>query len=164
MVRRVDLCLCLFLMLWTCSAAFAQEDTPRGEFNLGWSYLNGSNSSGHGFNIGIAESATSWFQVEAQFDANYRLADYHYDLYTTVAGPKIPFRMKRFTPYGHVLAGASYFRAFGRTGADFAMKVGGGVDVILSPLISARFGMDDLIVWNPVRHYLLLNAGMVVRF
>jgi hypothetical protein len=169
MVRRVDLCLCLFLLLLTCcSAAFAQEDTPRAEFNVGWSYLRSATDntgySGHGFNMGIAESATSWFQVEAQFDADFRLGGNHYDLYTTTIGPKIPFRMKRIAPFGHFLVGASYFRAFGRTGADFAMKMGGGVDFILTPLLSARVGVDDLVVWNPIRHYLLLNAGVVVRF
>jgi hypothetical protein len=165
MVRRVDLCLCLFLLLLTCSgAAFAQEDTPRAEFNVGWSYLTNSTYGSHGFNIGIAESAASWFQVEAQLDANFRLGGNHYDLYTTVIGPKIPFRMKRITPYGHVLVGASYFRAFGRTGADFAMKMGGGVDFVLTPLLSARFGINDLVIWDPVRHYLLMDAGLVVRF
>ena len=165
MVRRVDLCLCLILLLLTCiSAAFAQEDAPRAEFNVGWSYLDSSTYTGHGFNVGMAESATSWFQVEAQFDANFDLADYHYDLYTLVAGAKIPFRMKRITPFGHVLFGASMFRAFGNTSPDLAMKVGGGVDFMLTPLLSARIGVDDLVVWNPVRHYLLVNAGMVFKF
>lgn len=165
MVRRVDLYLILYLLiLFGVGAAYAQGEPPRGEFNVGYTYLTNFSFGGHGFNVGYAESANSWFQVEVQFDGHFNLGTTSFDQYTTVAGPKFVLRTKRLTPFAHFLLGASHFRAFGSTGNEFAMKFGGGVDVALSPSLSARIGLNDLVVWNPVVHRLVFDTGLVVRF
>jgi opacity protein-like surface antigen len=165
MVRRVDLCLSLFLVILSgFSAAYAQDESPRNEFNVGYTYLTDLNFGSHGFNVGFAESATSWFQVEAQFDAHFNLGKTTFDQYTTIAGPKFALRTGRLTPYVHFLLGASHFRAFNRTGTEFAIKYGGGVDINLTPTLSARIGLNDLVIWNPVSHRMVLDTGLVVRF
>jgi len=152
------------VMINTTPAQPPQSQPLKSEFNVGFSYLTDFNFGGSGFTVGYAEKATPWFQVEVQLDANFNLGPTTFDQYTTTGGPKFSLPGKRLTPYVHMLLGASHFRAFNRTGTEFAVKYGGGLDVTLTRNWAARFELNDLVIWNPITHNLQVNTGLVVRF
>ncbi len=167
MVRQLSLLIALAAVI-SCfpleQAASAQSIEPRNEFNVGFSYLTDFEFGGSGFTVGYAQKAKSWFEVEVQFDANFNLGGTTFDQYTIGSGPKFMLPGKRLTPFVHMLLGASNFRAFNSTGSEFAIKYGAGVDVSLNHQWSARFELNDLVVWNPATHNLQVNTGLVVRF
>lgn len=146
------------------NSVFAQQSVAKHEFNVGFSYMTDFNMGGSGFTVGYAERAKPWFQVALEFDANFNLAGTTFDNYSTLGGPRFSLPGKRISPFVQVMAGASHFRAFGRTGSEFSMKYGGGVDVHLKHNLLARLELGDLVIWNPTTHYLQLNTGLVFRF
>jgi hypothetical protein len=154
----------IIMVLAMMSVGVAQQGVPKHEFDVGFSYLTDFDMGGSGFTVGYAERATPWFQVVVEFDANFNLAGTTFDNYSTLAGPRFSLPGKRIIPFVQMMVGASHFRAFGRTGSEFSMKYGGGIDVKLKHNLLARVELGDLVIWNPATHYLQLNTGMVFRF
>jgi outer membrane immunogenic protein len=193
-MRRVLLCLIPIVVL--VSSVHAQE-VPRVELFGGYSYLNLDTTGRtnrlnfNGFDTNVTFNVNRHLGVEVDFaghfqtpcdqgiaiQANNRCADWAY-----MAGPKVSFRKKRFSPFAHVLFGGDRFSNTNLTGGGFttsqtswSMAAGGGLDFTVSPRISVRVAQfdyfmtnHDLIIGNFVdpghQNHFRISTGIVFKF
>ncbi len=115
------------------------EENPRAEIYVGYAALAGFNGSA-AFNL------NRWVGIVGDF--SYRIAEYYADkpLQTFTAGPKASMRLVRgLTPFVHALIGGarsgcgSFSDSSGcRPGTDFALILGGGVDIKIKKEVAIR--------------------------
>jgi opacity protein-like surface antigen len=132
----------------------------------------------HGWNASATVNINKWLGVEADFSGHYgprfdeggflpnprsNLRQHHH---TFLFGPKFTVRNNsRFTPYAHIMFGLAKAQVLiiglddfgGATDKDFAMAMGGGVDIKLGDRIAIRPAQVDYI---PARLFSDLNFSL----
>ena len=149
------------------ASAQTSDDAPKGEVFAGYSFVSidtaGFRDRGevHGFNVTGAGHFNNWFSLAGEVSGHYEGgAALHY----AVGGPRITYRSgSRVEPYAHVMAGAALFDVDG----NFAMTVGGGVDVKVNDGLAIRAVQVDyapIFVDNFTLHNVKVSTGVVFRF
>jgi opacity protein-like surface antigen len=147
-------------VLFAASPAFAQNDqdetvTPQAEIYAGYYYVrfnvsvNGNpfpapgGFNGNGGGGQLEYNVTKWLGIVGDFAGYHVSAQPSVGVFSYLFGPRINFRRKRQTaiPFVHVLLGGLDANGnIGRVGSQttFAMTVGGGVDLKVSPSVAIR--------------------------
>jgi len=132
--------------------AQGQKDYPRVEIAGGYSPLivdRARRNMPKGWTAGVAVNLHRNFGIESNFAGHYglfplpRVVD-SYHLFQ--AGPRVTFRLKRLTPWGHALFGVSQSRIEGRViKTSFAGTFGGGLDVNVHKRVALRVVQADYV-------------------
>lgn len=154
------------LILMASSAAMAQGETPKAEIAGNYTYIRfsgGANCNGGGGSI--AANLNSWFGVVGDFSGCKVTGD---NAFAYLFGPKIAYRSSgRATPYFQVLFGGMRLSGGGFSSNAFAMTVGGGLDVKVSPQVAIRLAQGEYLMtrFGGVRqNNFRLESGIVFRF
>ena len=149
------------------ASAQTSDETPKGEVFAGYSFLSidtaGFRDRGevHGFNVTGAGHFNKYFSLAGEVSGHYESGD---ALHYVVGGPRVTYRSaSRVEPYAHVMAGA----AVANSNANFAMTVGGGVDVKVNDGFAIRAVQVDyapIFVDNFTLHNVKVSTGVVFRF
>ncbi len=168
------------------------QETPKVEFAAGYNYFRANIVpscacfSGHGGSASFTANANRWFGITAEIGVvhagNVQSSGRGLTLLTYQAGPRFSIRKHdRATPYFHALFGGA--RASGslydvplpgraRTGPDasWALTLGGGLDVNLTPRVAFRAFQVDWVHTrlhngsNDLQNSLRVTTGLVFRF
>jgi opacity protein-like surface antigen len=158
----------------------AQSSYPTTEIYGGYSYLSaqpiGSDRTGmHGWGFSFAGNFGSRWGGVAEFSGHYGEAEFtdlggtvsvDTTVYTFLFGPRISARGTAATGFGHVLVGGANLRLLGGSRTDFAMAIGGGVDINAGDNFAIRVGQVDYLPnrmggqWNSDFRF---QAGVVVK-
>ncbi|HSE98894.1 MAG TPA: outer membrane beta-barrel protein [Blastocatellia bacterium] len=169
----------LFMMIAVLFAAAipaqAQDSYPSAEIFGGYAYFNADvfeREHLHGFGVSFTGNLGPRVGLVAEFSGHYGSIDIpgdelDFSTYTFLFGPRFSARSDRVTAFGHVLLGGVRSKVEDFDGVtDFAMAIGGGVDVTASSSIGIRVFQADYV---PVRssgdwsHNFRLMAGIVLR-
>jgi hypothetical protein len=163
--------------------AHAQESYPVVEMFGGYSYLSAEVLGDReglgtpGFIASVAGNVTHNFGIAGEISGHYGNLtilgirpdpQFDADVYTFLIGPRFTARRGNLNYFGHVLFGGarSKVEAFG-SDTDFAMAVGGGIDVNASKEIAVRlFQVDYLPVFasGETANNFRFSIGFVYRF
>jgi hypothetical protein len=160
----------LFLIPAGAAAAFAQsgDETPKAEVFAGYSLLSydtgsfvNDRTAVHGGEVSATGNVNHWLGIEGDVSGHFRGGD---AVFYATAGPRFTYRgAGKVEPYAHVLAGG----AFGSGVNQFAMTVGGGVDVKVNDKVAIRVIQAD---YAPIFYHdgtvnnARISAGVVFRF
>jgi len=142
--------LVLVLLPLSCWA----QDTPQAEVFAGYSYIRvnppGAPAANlHGVDFSVAGNVNNWFGVVADF-GYARSHGYLVDVNATsyLFGPRFSYRgNEKVTPFFQTLFGGVRSSAAGVSENNFAMTVGGGVDINVHPNIAIRpFQVEYLMI------------------
>lgn len=130
--------------------AWAQNDYPRGEVFLGYSYANidviADRVHAAGFEISGAGNLHRNWGLEGDVSGHFgSLGGSHFQNWLFLGGPRAAKRFHRATPFAHALFGANHFRIAGESSTDFAMAYGGGLDVNVSDHVALRAVQADYV-------------------
>lgn len=177
-------CVLVFLGLLVFAApAWAQNDYPRGEFFVGYSYANldvvVDRLHASGFEVSGTGNFHRNFGIEADLSGHYGSVDVdpdrrggeHFQNYLFLAGPRLAGRYEQFTPFAHALFGGNHFRIAGESSTDFAMAYGGGVDVSVNDHWAIRVVQADYVYVRASEagisansHSVRVSAGLTYRW
>ena len=151
---------CAMVLLARAESGWAQEP---GSFEVAGGYsVLGDTELVDGFGLGWFAAggwqATAWLSLTGEVSRHRRTQDVGFiDIEVTfqavLAGPRILWPAPRFTPFVHILAGATRLDVVARTsipvdsvGNDAAtygtLQIGGGFDVPLAGRLALRVGAD----------------------
>jgi len=151
----------------------------------------------YGWDASIAGNLNHWFGLVGEFSGHYGtgfdssfiiivptppaiVTDVDSSVYTFLFGPRFSYRKdRRLTPYGHVLPGfarssvsvtvisrgATFHSS--ATSTDFAMAVGGGVDLRLTRSLAFRMIQADYLltrIGDTTQNNARITTGLVYRF
>ncbi len=166
--------LLIAVLLMVSASAQAQTDYPSAEVFGGYTYLNDEvvdRESFHGWGFGIQGNLSSRFGLVSEFTGTYGnvelgLVDLDTSTYTYLFGPRVSARSERATGFAHILVGGATTRIEGSSGTDFALAVGGGVDVHVNKNISIRLAQVDYlpIFSSDTRNNFRYMGGVVIKF
>ncbi|MGH9836808.1 MAG: hypothetical protein ACRD9Y_27595, partial [Blastocatellia bacterium] len=167
----------------------AQNGFPKAEI---WGTYNllvtdtdfSDNRSLNGWGAGFQGNFNGYFGLVAEFGGNYGSSDVlvappgtgtinvNTSIYTYLLGPRASYRTKQYTAFGHFLLGGARLKVQSATNTQFAMAIGGGVDVNLTERFAIRAGQFDYLPINsdlPLNggswlHNFRYQAGVVVKF
>ena len=166
MKLRLAILLTVFLF---ATPVFAQGDLFVG-YSLGLVDL-GTTETFNGFTVAGAGAISETIAIEGDFSFHTGsvptgLGSLDIDIMTFAAGPRFTFDREGPKPYVHTLAGFSRLSAFGGSSTDFALILGGGVDVPAGDKVSLRFGVDYVPVFlsGTTANNIRVIAGVVFRF
>jgi opacity protein-like surface antigen len=150
------------------AVSFGQASAPKGEIALGYSFINvhpdlppitSYNINGGG--AAFVYNPTPKFGIKAEFmdytggGAQLRAAGYNGNvsgnLFTYLFGPQIAIHRGRYQPFTEALFGAGHSGSYatiyntihgiqsgGSSNNSFAMELGGGLDIAVTPYVSIR--------------------------
>jgi len=182
--------LAIITILLTASVvANAQNGYPKAEV---WGTYNllvvdndfSDNRSLNGWGAGFQGNFNGLFGLVAEFGGTYGSSDIpvlppgtgtrnvNTSVYTYLLGPRVSYRASQYTAFGHFLAGGARLKVEGSTNTQFAMAIGGGVDINLTDRFAIRAGQFDYLPINsdlPVSGSSWLQnfryqAGVVIKF
>ena len=128
--------------------AFAQIDFFAG-YSLG--IVDIGPETAHGFTLSGSGAVTDKIVIEGDFTFQTAsvatgFGSININVMTFTAGPRFVLNgtvnSNKFKPYVHALAGMGRLSAFGGSSTDFALILGGGVDVPTGNKFNFRFGAD----------------------
>lgn len=182
----------LAVLLLAASSTQAQESYPKVEIYGGYSFLNSNqfpdreNLNSPGFGASIAGNVTKNFGLVAEVSGNYGQAtlpglvpgvtvpEFDTDVHTFLFGPRVTSRSTGFDVFGHVLFGGARTKVERfESDTDFAMAVGGGLDINVSKPIAVRIFQVDYLPIKSDRnlfrnedwsHNVRFQIGVVFRF
>src|SRR5262245_16624348 len=150
----------LCLMVVGFARPAAAQDTPKAEVSGGYNWLAGKSSSDEewtkfpkGWYADVAGNVSDTLSIVGQVTGNYKTfdddpdGDFKLKLHTFLAGIRgsSPGKVRGF---GQFLVGAANFKGsvpgFSATETDFAIQLGGGVNVMGSGGVGLRVGVDYL--------------------
>ncbi len=141
------------------------QDTPKGEFFAGYSYMYDDVGNGHlnlnGFETSGAVNVNKWFGVVGDFSGHFG----DHDHYSYMGGPRFTYRAGRVTPFAQVLFGGDTV-AKGGSNTAFAMAVGGGVDAKINDNVTFRIVQVDYhpLFYDNVAQNVRVSTGIVFTF
>jgi opacity protein-like surface antigen len=178
-------------MLLALPVLASAQELPRTEIFGGYSYMRldqdgQTDQDLNGFNTSFTYNFNSFLGATAEFSAFFgttqmatttgMLTTVDQDNYFYLFGPKFTFRgNERFTPFAHVLLGAvtqDVGQVAGSTmstanNTQFAMALGGGLDVSVTERISLRAIQADYVltrlVANTNQNNIRASAGFVLK-
>jgi opacity protein-like surface antigen len=180
--------LLVFAMLLALPILASAQELPRTEIFGGYSYMrldadNQTDQDLNGFNTSFTYNFNSFLGATAEFSAFFgttqvasgtTLTTVDQDMYFYLFGPKFTFRgNERFTPFAHVLLGGvtqdvqSVGGLTTSNNTQFAMALGGGLDVSVTERISLRAIQADYVltrlVANTNQNNIRASAGFVLK-
>lgn len=170
--KYILIALCAFAMT---VPAVAQE-YPKAEIFGGYQYTRIGGSGGlnaNGWNAAASGNINRWFGVTGDFSSAYKsVGGANAKAYTYTFGPTLSARGKRVTSFAHVLFGGFHasagFQGLSQSTNGFAMIVGGGVDVKVTPHVAVRLIQPDWIMWRTQglteKKNARISSGVVFRF
>jgi opacity protein-like surface antigen len=153
---------------WEAAAGFSVDSVDTGLSNAG--VTSGNREAALGFDTSATGYFNKNFGIEGDFDGHFRSRTFtgigtggsnvnsHFSTYNFLAGPHYRFvTSSKVTPFVHVLLGGNHSKlsfdnnlalpfSLSNSETDFAMKIGGGVDLGLTRRTALRLGGD----YNPV--------------
>jgi opacity protein-like surface antigen len=166
------------------------QELPRTEIFGGYSYMRldqdgQTDQDLNGFNTSFTYNFNSFLGATAEFSAFFGttqmatttgMTTVDQDNYFYLFGPKFTFRgNERFTPFAHVLLGAVTQDVGSVTGSttstanntQFAMAIGGGLDISVTERISLRAIQADYVLTrlmaNTNQNNIRASAGFVLK-
>ncbi len=156
----------LLAFLVVVPVAANAQDYPKAEFYGTYSLFVAdidvlNNESLHGWGIGIQGNLNKWFGIAGEYSAGHgasgpvtisgvgTIPEVDLRVRTYLFGPRLSFRSKAVTVFGHFLLGGGHLKVedertgFNAGNQEFAMAVGGGVDVNLGKRFAIRAGQFD---------------------
>ena len=159
-------CLMLLAFFVIGTVAANAQDYPKAEV---WGTYNVfvadidvlNNESLHGWGAGVQGNLNKWFGIVGEYSAAHgasgpitvagvgTIPEVDLRVRTYLFGPRLSYRTKPVTVFGHVLAGGGHVKVEDeRTGftagnQEFAMAVGGGIDVNLGKRFAIRAAQFD---------------------
>jgi len=189
------------MMLIASISAYAQDDYPKFELSPTWSMLVADidildNETLHGYGISGQFNLTKSFSLVGEWAANhgasgpvtfteggidYVIPELDTRVQTMLFGPRLTYRRAAVNVFGHWLVGAGTnklkdeslnYNWDERTAWQFAMAIGGGLDVNLGKNFAIRAAQFD---WAPIHSDIDLEgsnflnniryqAGVVLKF
>jgi hypothetical protein len=160
-------------MILLVEAGYAQ-DLPKAELFGGFSYSRGNiDLNMYGWNASIAGDVNQWFSIVGDFSGNYGKFNYsnsNVSLHSFAGGPQFTFRTKRIAAFSRVMLGGIRIGvgSSNTRETNFALTIGGGIDVSLSKRFAFRAIQADWTrfhdSYNWVYNQGRLSTGLVVRF
>ena len=149
------LILALIGICFMAAPALAHENDPTFELFGGYSHrhvdLIATTDNAHGFltSVTVNPFSTKAVGFEGELGGHFgSVPGVNYQAYTLMAGPKVAGRLDRWTPWGHALFGGQRISGGGAHSNDFAMAMGGGIDVNAARHVAIRVVQAD---WVYVR-------------
>jgi opacity protein-like surface antigen len=162
-------CLVLLAVIVVMPIVASAQDYPKAEVYGTYSLFVADidaldNESLHGWGIGVQGNLNKWFGVVGEYSAHHGasgplsfqtpgaiiiIPEVDLRVRTYLFGPRLSFRSKPVTVFGHYLVGGGHLKvedeATGLTAGnnEFAMAVGGGVDVNLGKRFAIRAAQFD---------------------
>ena len=162
-------CLVLFAVLVIIPIVANAQDYPKAEVYGTYSLFVADidaldNESLHGWGIGVQGNLNKWFGLVGEYSAHHGasgpiaiqqpgviivIPEVDLRVRTYLFGPRLSFRSKPVTVFGHYLVGGGHLKvedeATGLTAGnnEFAMAVGGGIDVNLGKRFAIRAAQFD---------------------
>jgi opacity protein-like surface antigen len=164
--------LVLFVLLAASISAQAQ-DYPKGEAWGTYSIFRADidvldNETLHGYGLGAQWNLSKYFGLAGEFTSNHGasgpvsifvpgaiivIPDLDTTIRTFVAGPRVSYRAKPVTVFGHFLLGGANSKlrdekgtsGFEESNTEFAMVIGGGLDVNLGKHYAIRAAQFDYV-------------------
>ncbi len=156
------------------TAQAAAQDHPKAEVFGGYQYTHiGGEVNANGWNGAVTGNVNRWFGVTADLSGAYKsIGGVQAKAYTYTFGPTFSARGGRVTPFAHVLFGGFHasagFQGLSQSTNGFAMIVGGGVDVKVTPHVAIRLIQPDWIMWRTQglteKKNARVSTGIVFRF
>src|SRR5438093_8779345 len=155
--RKMGLGILASLILVGPSSLFAQHQLLPTQFCAGFSALSVSDCcervSFWGWQAGAGRDIYKNIAVKADFAGQYKkVGGFTLQEHQFLFGPEISKRGETVTGFGHVLFGGAHVSCGDAAGCTsptgFAMGVGGGMDVNVTPHVALRFPQID---WIPTR-------------
>lgn len=156
--------------------ALAQDDYPRGEIFVGYSYQSldflVDRDNGHGFEASGVWNPRKHFGIEGDFSGYFgNVLGEGFENYLILGGPRLAGRFRRASPFVHALFGVNHIRDGGASSTDFAMAYGGGVDVNASKHVAIRLVQADYVYvrvdengLSGNSHNFRLSAGVTLKW
>ncbi len=186
-MRRLTLVLVAILAMSFVALA---QDFPRLEATAGYRYMRiqsgtptsfgAMNSSGVGGGVAINFHKNIGLVADIGFDKVTRTGRTDDKLTTYMFGPQFKYRSEaRLSPFGHFLVGAAHCNDGYEVGTpldssiilpattEWAFGFGGGADLRLTDMISARVGQIDYIRTHFANYHqnnMRLTMGVVIHF
>jgi opacity protein-like surface antigen len=117
----------------------------------------------NGWNAAINGNFTRRLGITGDFSGVYKNGGH---LYSFMAGPTFSARMKRVTPFAHLLLGST--SSCGSCDNAFNMALGGGLDVNANDHFAVRLVQADWLLFRAggvtEKKNARVSAGVVVRF
>jgi opacity protein-like surface antigen len=151
------------------------QDIPATEIFAGYSYFRcttGTSSCDlNGWNLSAAFNVNKNFAPVIDIGGHYgKLTGRNYSAHSFMAGPKFMMPVGRFTPFVHFLAGIDHSNLGGMKTRDtqnnFALAVGGGVDISVNSFMSVRAFQAEyygLRLRGELRHDMRVAAGAIFK-
>lgn len=150
-------------------AANAQDDYPKAEIYGTYSLFVADidvldNESLHGWGVGAQGNLNNWFGVVGEYSASHGesgpvtisgngvivvFPEVDLRVRTFLFGPRLSYRTKPVTVFGHFLLGGANMKieheptGFSAGNTEFAMAIGGGIDINLGKNFAIRAAQFD---------------------
>jgi opacity protein-like surface antigen len=164
----------------------AQSGTPKAELFGGFSYVRvdadeGDNRNLYGWNGAVSFSLDKTFGFTIDASGHYQDNAFQKSRsYTILAGPRFTSRNEHSTAFAHILFGGTHDHErfdllttrFTTNDNAFAMALGGGVDVNVTPHFGVRVIQADYVLTKftdarsgkSIQHNARVGIGVVFRF
>jgi opacity protein-like surface antigen len=176
-------------LLFVAAIATAADNVPKVELFGGYSFLHCStgdsdaNCNLNGWNASAAFNVNSSFGIVADFSGLYGTITYDGSSYKDTArahaflfGPKVAMRKGKITPFAQALFGQMQGKTFSSTSDgssataynQFAMALGGGLDINASEKIAIRVAQAEFITTTDgydgyAMNHFRYSAGVVFK-
>jgi len=174
LMKRVTLVAVCLLFI---SAIAVAADAPKAEVFGGYSYLHcDKNSFGdtcnlNGWDASVAFNAAKYFGIVADFGGTYgTVTDRDVKVYSFLFGPKFAVRKNKVTPFAQALFGVANLKQSEATWSlsenDFAMALGGGLDINVSKKIAVRAAQAEYVMTRSsgeAFNHFRYSAGIVFK-
>jgi len=163
----------LLFVLFVASISAQAQDYPRGEAWGTYSLFRADidildNETLHGYGLGAQWNLSPHFGIVGEFTSNHGasgpvsvflpgvvvlIPELDTTVRVFVGGPRVSYRAKPVTVFGHALFGGAYTKlrdekgisGFNESNTEFAMVFGGGIDVNLGKHYAIRAGQFDYV-------------------
>jgi hypothetical protein len=132
-------------VLFYCAAALHAQDVPKVEAFGGFSVLSVDGIQGLGWQANVAGNLTKNIGIVGGIGGHYK---FHVSSYEYLFGPRFTKRTAKTSIFTHALFGAARLDSFQRGTNQFAIGLGGGLDINATERIAIRVFQID---WIPTR-------------
>lgn len=157
-----NLLFCLILVVLTAGPVVGQRVEAFGGYQF--THLEHSYNAS-GWNASLSGNLKHVLGITADFSAAYKN---NVDFYSYTVGPTLTARLPVVQPFVHALFGAGTLKSGGLSTTDFAMYLGGGLDIGLRKGIGIRLFQADWLRTsfggNTRNTNGRVSAGIVLKF
>lgn len=164
--------LLLVAVLFVSAIPANAQDYPSADIFGGYAYVSVDpgfdldSVSLNGFGFAFAGNLSSRFGLVAEFSGGYgNIDDIDVSAYSYLFGPRVNARGDKATGFAHILLGGVTTKVLDFSDTNFALAVGGGVDVNAGKSIAIRFQADYIPVFTEgdTSHNFRFMTGIVFK-